>query len=151
MTAAEVSSQPAEPVPHVTMGSGVHPTRAYTALSTSLSPSFSPSLSLPPRARFGRIKPTPQVAVAVTEIAQDFGDLRHLAANCTQAMRVWETSGRSESRFVGALYEARAITKQQPRVANRMPYFWSVVRDLLALLDEPKTRSQVGIEGQSGA
>jgi hypothetical protein len=87
------------------------------------------------------------VAVAVTEIAQEFGDLRHLGANCTQAMRLWESSRRDESNFVGVLYEARAITKQQPRVANRMSYFWTVLRDLLDLLDtheSPPLRQQVG-------
>lgn len=87
------------------------------------------------RDRFGRVKPTAQVAVAVTEIAQEFGDLRHLGANCTQAMHLWESSGCSESALVSALYEARAITKQQPRVSNRMSYFWTVVRDLVGLLD----------------
>jgi hypothetical protein len=87
------------------------------------------------------------VALAITEIAQEFGDMRHLGANCTQAMRLWKTTGRDESNFVGALYEARAITKQQPRVANRMSYFWTVLRDLLDLLETPESptpRQQVG-------
>ena len=79
--------------------------------------------------------------------------MRHLGANCTQAMRLWETSRRDESNFVGALYEARAITKQQPRVANRMSYFWTVLRDLRDLLDlletpeppeSPTPQQQVG-------
>lgn len=93
---------------------------------------------------YGRVKPTPQVAVAVTEIAQEFGDVRHLGANCTQAMRLWEASGRGESTFVSALYEARAITKQQPRVGNRMSYFWTVVRDLVGLLDKPPSPVALG-------
>jgi hypothetical protein len=82
-------------------------------------------------------KPPPELAVAVTEIAQEFGDLRHLSANCTQAMRLLERSGRSVSSFVGTLYEARAITRQQPRVANRRSYFWSVARDLLGVTEPP--------------
>jgi hypothetical protein len=114
---------------------------------TLAAPTLAIQQPLRQRSRYGRIKPTPQVAVAVTEIAQEFGDLRHLGANCTQAMRLWESSRRDESNFVGVLYEARAITKQQPRVANRMSYFWTVLRDLLDLLDtheSPPLRQQVG-------
>jgi len=48
-------------------------------------------------------------------------------------MRLWQQTSRSEASFVSLLYEARSITKQQPRVLNRMPYFWRVLRDLLGL------------------
>lgn len=126
-----------------TTASTTHSTTASTPTnipgSSGASPHQPAGTSVRPgaqRPRYGRVRPTPQVAVAVTEIAQEFGDQHHLAANCTQAMRLWEVSGRSENNFVAALYEARAITRQQPRVANRMSYFWTVVRDLVDLLDE---------------
>lgn len=78
-------------------------------------------------------QPTPQIIAVITEISQEFGDHHHLRSNFTQAMRVWEASGRGEAVFVGTLFEARSITRQQPRVSHRMPYFWSVLRDLLGL------------------
>lgn len=77
--------------------------------------------------------PTPQIAVAITEISQEFGDSTHLRANTTQAVHLWELSGCSEAMLVSRLYEARSITRQQPRVVNRRSYFWAVVRDLLGV------------------
>lgn len=90
----------------------------------------------PASTHHGRIRPTPAIAVAVTEVSQEFGDLGHLAANSTQAMHLWQQSGRGEPSFVSILYEARSITKQQPGVVSRISYYWTVVRDLLGLLAE---------------
>ncbi len=121
--------------------------KAYPDAPASHAPTASPTASTDPTqprpgphrlpGQSGRIQPTPQIAVAIIEIAQAFGDQHHLAANCTQAMHVWEACGRGEDAFVSRLYEAYAITKQQPRVANRMSYFWIVVRDLLGLRTDP--------------
>ncbi len=76
---------------------------------------------------------TAQIVVAVTEVAQEFGGLGHLRSNTTHALHLWQASRRSEAAFVSSLYEARAITRQQRHVARPIPYFWSVVRDLLHL------------------
>lgn len=81
-------------------------------------------------------KPTPQILAAVTEISSDLGDIAHLRSNTTQAVNIWQQSGKSEPAFVSSLYEARSITRQQKKVRHPMPYFWSTVRDLVGLRNE---------------
>jgi hypothetical protein len=81
-----------------------------------------------------------QLRACVTDIAQEFGDSRHLRSNLTQALHLLEQSGLSESLYVSRLYESRAITKDRRRfpsgtasISKPMAYFWSVVRDEMGI------------------
>jgi Helix-turn-helix domain len=77
-----------------------------------------------------------QLRACVTDIAQEFGDSRHLRSNLTQALHLLQQSSISEVVFVSRLYESRAITKDRrtvglgrATVSKPMAYFWTVVRD----------------------
>jgi Helix-turn-helix domain len=77
-----------------------------------------------------------QLRACVIDIAQEFGDSRHLRSNLTQALHLLQQSGLSESLFIGRLYDSRAITKDRrtfpsgtTSISKPMAYFWSVVRD----------------------
>lgn len=83
-----------------------------------------------------KIAPTPQIMAAITEISENFADMANLRSNTSQAVNLWQESGRSEASFVSSLYEARSVTRQQPKVRRPMPYFWRVVRDLVGVHEE---------------
>jgi hypothetical protein len=70
---------------------------------------------------------------AVEAISAEFADTAHLKSNLSQAANIWQACGKSEAAFVSSLYEARSITKHQRNVRRPMPYFWSMVRDLVGL------------------
>ena len=88
------------------------------------------------------MRPTPYIQTVMTEFSEQLHDSEHLRANVTRAMHLFQASGLAESGFVGALYEARSITRQQGGVRkraaggsliNRMPYFFAVLEDLLGM------------------
>ncbi len=74
-----------------------------------------------------------------------FHDRKHERSNCTRAMRLWYESVLDEDIFVALLHEARRITQQRGNIEreatdgspegtkNRMPYFFKVVEDLVAM------------------
>ena len=87
----------------------------------------------------------PRIARLVEQVSDEFHDAGHAPSNVGQASRLWATSGRSEEAFARLLLEARARTKRRGNVrtrasgdagalglTNRMPYFFAVLRDLLA-------------------
>lgn len=82
-----------------------------------------------------------QLASCIQDICNEFGDTQHLRSNLTQAQRLLRQSGLLEAAFVVRLYDARAITKDRRfspaggshGVIKPMAYFWTVVRDQLAL------------------
>ncbi len=64
-------------------------------------------------------------------------DPANVGRNQTQARRIWAESGFSEEKFVDRLGKARRkaaaarVTKRSPDgAANRMPYFFRVLRDI---------------------
>ena len=91
------------------------------------------------------LKPSPQIASCITDISAELGDSVHLRSNLSHVMRLFQESALPESVFVARLFEARAIVKDQRTTHARigtgayihkpMPYFFSVVKDLLGLKD----------------
>jgi hypothetical protein len=79
------------------------------------------------------------IAAVVGDFSREFGDTAHEGPNITQALHLWRESGLAAQDFVTRLlYEARRRTRQAQgaqgtgHIANKMAYFFTVVRDLLA-------------------
>ncbi len=101
----------------------------------------------PERPRRGRPHAlSPYLADLVDRYSNELHDEDHAAQNRGQAARLWKASGWSEAAFSQALVEAKAITltydiQKRARVGgelglrNKMPYFFTVVRDLLGQAD----------------
>ena len=70
------------------------------------------------------------IKAAIQEISTEFGEQRSARSNITHAARIWKQSGKGESNFTSALFEAKSITKQQGSVKKKMPYFFSVLEDI---------------------
>jgi hypothetical protein len=76
----------------------------------------------------------------VMDYSRELGDEGHLAANITQALRLYQGSGLAEQAFVNLLYEARRRTRQyQGRqglggIENKMAYFFQTLRNLVDTL-----------------
>jgi len=68
---------------------------------------------------------------SIDEISREFNDHRNLRSNLTHVINIYQESKKSLERFSSHLYEARSITKQQASVKKRMPYFFSVLKDLI--------------------
>ncbi len=82
----------------------------------------------------------------VQETSEQFHDEEHIPSNIIQARNLLATSQMEERTFVDLVHQARTITKQQGNIRktagsqgqrNRMPYFFAVLRDLLAIDEEP--------------
>jgi hypothetical protein len=94
-----------------------------------------------PGAAGGEVRSTGEASSYIAGIVLDFsrelGDEAHVAANITQALRLYGASGQGEQAFVGLLYEARRRTRQyQGRqglgtIDNKMAYFFRVVASLI--------------------
>ena len=79
-----------------------------------------------------KIKDIPETLKAsIDEISKEFNDRRNLRFNLTHVINIYQESKKSLERFSSHLYEARSITKQQVSVKKRMPYFFSVLKDLI--------------------
>ena len=105
--------------------------------------------SLTSEGRRGRPpKAPPAIEAYVEQFSDELHDEEHVPSNIGQAARLWKTSGTSEDHFLQLMHEARTITKKrgniQKRAAaggeyglrNRMPYFFSVLRDLLGMKED---------------
>jgi len=92
------------------------------------------------------------------DISVDFHDVRHTRSNCTQARTLWPASGLGETDFVQILYSACAIVLKRGNIQkqatdsalpglnglkNKMPYFFSVVRNELRSLRAAPQATQV--------
>lgn len=73
------------------------------------------------------------IKVAVEEISKEFGERRSARSNLTHVMNIFQQSGKNINTFSTYLYEARSVTKQQENVKKKMPYFFSVLEDILNL------------------
>jgi hypothetical protein len=144
----QTDSHPASPYRTTSIPRRSHSLERLDSVLARLRPRPAPPRAAP--AQSGQAAPSPvigseQLAVSVTEISHDLGDIAHLRSNFTQANRLLQRSGLMESFFVSKLYEARAITKDRQRspsaaaaspVTRPMAYFWRVVRDQLHLGDD---------------
>ncbi len=84
----------------------------------------------------------------VEDFAREFNDQATLATSTTRAVNLYRRSGATLDAFLGRLYEARSIVKEHSAhirkeadgggwaVKNKMPYFFSVVEDLVGLRDD---------------
>lgn len=99
-----------------------------------------------PRRRGRPPKATEQIASLIDLFSNEFHDIEHVPSNTGQAARLWKVSSLPEDAFCQRMYEARSITRQrgdiQKRASgdagryglrNRMPYFFTVLRDVLGL------------------
>jgi hypothetical protein len=88
-----------------------------------------------------------ELASAIADYSDQFGDRRHLSGNRTRSIRLWQQSGFSEAEFVKAVYTAGARTASRAaRVRgspsegdadapkNLMPYFFGVLKGVVAEL-----------------
>lgn len=92
------------------------------------------------------------------DIARLLGDQSKLQSSVTRAYRIFKRSGKSIELFCETLYQARAITQERSASIrgsgsagtgpgsrrSKMPYFFSVLEDLLGLRPEPGTSSPSG-------
>ena len=87
---------------------------------------------------------SPYLEDLIDRYSAELHDEDHLPQNRGQAARLWRSSGRSEAAFGQVLIEAKAITlerdiKKRAKVGgeygvrNKMPYYFTVVRDLLGV------------------
>jgi hypothetical protein len=93
--------------------------------------------------------PTPpsRITAQIEQVSDEFHDEDHVRPNIGQAVRLWQASGLDEAVFADRLLEARSITKRRVvhkpasgesgelGLRNKMPYFFTVLRDLLGLAD----------------
>jgi len=101
----------------------------------------------PERPRRGRPpKLPPYLEDLVDRYSAELHDDDHVAQNRGQAARLWKASGYSEARFGQVLAEAKAVTlerdiRKRATVGgefgwrNKMPYLFTVLRDLLGTTD----------------
>lgn len=73
---------------------------------------------------------SPYIAAVILDFSRELGDPLHGPANVTQALRLWERSGRSEESFVAACQQAKKMLRQAQAhgVVNKMAYFFGVLR-----------------------
>lgn len=67
----------------------------------------------------------------VQDFSREFSDSAPLKSSVTRVYTLYTRSGLSLDRFISALYQAREKTKYATRVKHRMPYFLSVLEQLL--------------------
>jgi len=102
----------------------------------------------PQKARGRPPKATDQIEAVLEQISGEFHDEEHVPQNLSQAARLLQQSGKSEGAFYQLIGEARSVTKQydiKKRASgeagefgarNKVPYFFSVLRDLLGMKEE---------------
>ncbi len=83
----------------------------------------------------------------ITDFSNEFHDEHHLPSNLSQARNLLQASGLAEDTFVQyKVYPARSIVREQGNVRkyqgegstlrNKMPYFFSCLRDLLGMRED---------------
>src|SRR4051794_2971120 len=95
----------------------------------------------------------PTIALYVTSWSRELHDSEHVKSNITQAFRLMQQTGLSESVFLQKMTEARAITKERGNIKkpaseygefgtkNKVPYWFAVLRDLLGLKEEDTSQN----------
>lgn len=87
---------------------------------------------------------SPYIAAIASDFSRELGDSIHEASNMKQALNLWRDSGLSEAQFVSLMQEARKLTRRyQSRptwdaLHNKMAYFFTALRDLLARATESR-------------
>ena len=147
---------PTEPLTSVP---GDAPNRPKRAPKSVVSPSTLPeSQSAPSGAAEGpkRGRPpqlSPYLEDLIDRYSAELHDEEHQPQNRGQAARLWRSSGRSEAAFGQVLIEAKAITLERDikkrakiggelGVRNKMPYYFTVLRDLLGMTKESGSHAE---------
>lgn len=90
--------------------------------------------------RGGEGKPpySPYIAGVIMDFSRELDDSTHGPSNVTQALRLWADSGLADEAFVQQCYAAKRLLRQAQAhgVANKMAYFFVVLRRALAIPDE---------------
>ncbi len=73
------------------------------------------------------------IKVTINDISKEFGEQRNSRSNLTHAAHIYSASKKSPEQFISYLYEAKSITKQQGNVRKKMPYFFSVLEDVVGI------------------
>jgi hypothetical protein len=99
-------------------------------------------------AKVGRPLYSAYVAELAKDLSDKFHDEDHAASNRTRALRLWARSGLDEQTFAALMQEARMVTHRRGDIQrdadgehpqgtkNRMPYFFAVLEDLIAMQQE---------------
>jgi replication protein O len=82
------------------------------------------------KAKANDLEAPPSLRHAIGEISSEFGEKRNVRSNLTYLMNIIKASGKNPEGFTSYLYEARSITNRQERVKKKMPYFFSVLKDI---------------------
>ena len=69
----------------------------------------------------------------ISDFSREMGDTAHIASNITQAHRIMGEADVDIEAFFDQLYEARKRTRKAAGIERRMAYFFTVLRDQLAL------------------
>jgi hypothetical protein len=144
-----MAAAPDEPLTSVPGDAPSRPKRAPKSVATPPTPPE--SQDVPSRAATGpkRGRPpqlSPYLEDLIDRYSAELHDEEHQPQNRGQAARLWRSSGRSEAAFGRVLVEAKAITlerdiKKRATVGgefgarNKMPYYFTVLRDLLGMKD----------------
>ncbi|HMP41507.1 MAG TPA: replication protein [Roseiflexaceae bacterium] len=114
-----------------------------------ITPSHTTSLTAVGDVLAKHIKPRPtgdrgvrdMLLAPISQFAEEFGDQASLKSSMSRAANLFARSEMSQERFIGCLWEARAITRERLREAkgtgirNKMSYFFSVLTERLGLVD----------------
>ncbi len=79
---------------------------------------------------------SPYIAAVITDFSNELSDPAHIVSNVTQALRLWQQSGKDEQQFTDLLYEAKHRTRRYQgkqglgTINNKMAYFFTLVREL---------------------
>ena len=98
-----------------------------------------------------------QLRAYLADFCPELGDEAPLAASVTRALNTFAAAGVHPARWGDALYRARAITQEHTgqitkrsgtaagaRRKNKMPYFFSVLEQLVGLRPEPSPQPHPG-------
>lgn len=84
---------------------------------------------------------SPYIVAVMDDFSSELNDPDHKISNATQALRIWQATGKSEQEFIQLVYEAKQLTRQYQGkngsrgIENKMAYFFKVLRDLCGLRD----------------
>jgi hypothetical protein len=94
----------------------------------------------------------------LTEISQIFGDAEHRLPNIKHALNLWDTERHTEKEFAALIYKARDLTRAHASTrdgfadpANRMPYFFRVLKQLSASRELRATSYEPEMSNQPSA
>jgi len=93
----------------------------------------------------------PTIAHYVKAWSHELHDSEHVKSNITQAFRLMQQAGMSETVFMQKMTEARAITKERGNIKkpadefgtkNKVPYWFAVLKDLLGMKPQPEQENR---------